>query len=97
MPRSVPGTPLIADPLVTVAPGPPVPRATDRPAVSAFRAVPWWQAGGMSEHADEKVNLHPGQYDEGGSGGMATRELAAHHGATPVEVDVEVEDDDAED
>jgi len=34
----------------------------------------------MSEpHEDEKVNLRPGQYDEGGHGGMATRELAAHH------------------
>ena len=33
----------------------------------------------MSEpHDDEHVNLHPGQYDEGGTGGMATRELAAH-------------------
>jgi hypothetical protein len=25
----------------------------------------------------DQVNLHPGQYDEGGEGGMATRELAA--------------------
>jgi hypothetical protein len=33
----------------------------------------------MSEpHDDEKINLRPGQYDEGGHGGMATRELAAH-------------------
>jgi len=33
----------------------------------------------MSEpHEDEQVNLRPGQYDEGGHGGMATRELAAH-------------------
>ena len=32
----------------------------------------------MSEpHDDAEVNLHPGQYDEGGEGGMATRELAA--------------------
>jgi hypothetical protein len=33
----------------------------------------------MSEHAgpDERPNLHPGQHDEGGTGGMATRELAA--------------------
>jgi hypothetical protein len=32
----------------------------------------------MSEPSDdEKVNLHPGQYDEGGHGGMATRELEA--------------------
>lgn len=45
------------------------------------------------EHGDEKVNLNPGQYDEGGHGGMATRELAAHHGADPVEVDVHVADD----
>jgi hypothetical protein len=36
------------------------------------------QARGMSEpHDDEKVNLHPGQHDEGGHGGMATRELEA--------------------
>ena len=34
----------------------------------------------MSEpHDDEHVNLHPGQYDEGGTGGMATRELQARH------------------
>jgi hypothetical protein len=26
---------------------------------------------------DENVNLHPGQRDEGGEGGMATREFAA--------------------
>jgi hypothetical protein len=30
------------------------------------------------EHEDEHVNLRPGQHDEGGHGGMATRELAAH-------------------
>ena len=30
----------------------------------------------MSE-TDDEVNLHPGQHDEGGHGGMATRELAA--------------------
>ncbi len=30
---------------------------------------------------DERVNLHPGQYDEGGEGGMATRELAAREQA----------------
>ena len=47
----------------------------------------------MSEHEGEKVNLHPGQYDEGGHGGMATRELAAHEGATPIPVDVQVADD----
>lgn len=29
----------------------------------------------------DAVNLHPGQYDEGGEGGMATRELAARHQA----------------
>jgi hypothetical protein len=29
------------------------------------------------EHGDETVNLHPGQHDEGGHGGMATRELEA--------------------
>jgi hypothetical protein len=28
-------------------------------------------------HADGP-NLHPGQHDEGGEGGMATREVAAH-------------------
>ncbi|WP_369140309.1 hypothetical protein [Modestobacter versicolor] len=34
----------------------------------------------MSEpHEDETVNLHPGQHDEGGHGGMATRELEAKH------------------
>ena len=27
----------------------------------------------------DPVNLHPGQVDEGGEGGMATRELAARH------------------
>jgi hypothetical protein len=27
----------------------------------------------------DEVNLHPGQVDEGGEGGMATRELAARH------------------
>ena len=34
----------------------------------------------MGKHSppDEQPNLHPGQYDEGGTGGMATRELAAH-------------------
>ena len=31
------------------------------------------------EHATDEPNLHPGQYDEGGEGGMATRELAARH------------------
>ncbi|NIH66684.1 hypothetical protein [Modestobacter marinus] len=28
---------------------------------------------------DDAPNLHPGQYDEGGTGGMATRELQARH------------------
>jgi len=31
------------------------------------------------EHPTDEPNLHPGQYDEGGEGGMATRELAARH------------------
>ena len=31
------------------------------------------------EHATDEPNLHPGQHDEGGEGGMATRELAARH------------------
>ena len=30
-----------------------------------------------AQHADQP-NLHPGQHDEGGQGGMATREHAAH-------------------
>ena len=30
------------------------------------------------ENDDQTINPHPGQHDEGGSGGMATRELAAH-------------------
>ena len=38
----------------------------------------------MSEPEQEKKrtdepNLHPGQYDEGGTGGMATREVQARH------------------
>ncbi|MCZ2858723.1 hypothetical protein [Blastococcus sp. VKM Ac-2987] len=34
----------------------------------------------MSEPQQEtdQPNLRPGQHDEGGTGGMATRELAAH-------------------
>jgi hypothetical protein len=34
----------------------------------------------MSEPREEndEPNLHPGPRDEGGQGGMATRELAAH-------------------
>jgi len=45
----------------------------------------------MSEpaHETDHPNLHPGQYDEGGSGGMATRELAAHH----LEEEQQAEDD----
>ena len=39
-------------------------------------------------HTADEPNLHPGQYDEGGEGGMATRELAARH---------QQEDDDPED
>jgi hypothetical protein len=42
---------------------------------------------GKHSHPQDEPNLHPGQYDEGGEGGMATRELAAH----------QQEDDDAED
>jgi hypothetical protein len=33
---------------------------------------------GKHSHPDDQPNLHPGQHDEGGTGGMATRELAAH-------------------
>ena len=54
------------------------------------------QARGMSEPDGDEVNLHPGQYDEGGHGGMATRELAAsqhEHDA----VDDAAADDPAED
>ncbi|WP_269801772.1 hypothetical protein [Blastococcus atacamensis] len=29
-------------------------------------------------HRAEEPNLQPGQHDEGGEGGMATREVAAH-------------------
>ena len=35
----------------------------------------------------DHVNLHPGQVDEGGEGGMATRELAARHQAEDDEED----------
>jgi hypothetical protein len=46
----------------------------------------------MSEpHEDEKVNLHPGQYDEGGQGGMATRELAAHQADEQVQAEDEAD------
>jgi len=41
-------------------------------------------------HRTDQPNLHPGQHDEGGEGGMATRELAAREQA-------EQEQDDAED
>jgi hypothetical protein len=34
---------------------------------------------GKHSHPDEQPDLRPGQYDEGGHGGMATREVAAHH------------------
>ncbi|WP_222268135.1 hypothetical protein [Modestobacter marinus] len=43
----------------------------------------------MSEpaHRTDEPNLHPGQHDEGGEGGMATRELAAHQQAERAERD----------
>ncbi|GAB4081306.1 hypothetical protein GCM10028783_22540 [Modestobacter muralis] len=58
--------------------------------VRVARAARAGQAGAMSapEPDHDQVNLHPGQYDEGGEGGMATRELAARQ---------QQEDDDAED
>ncbi|MCZ2837669.1 hypothetical protein [Modestobacter sp. VKM Ac-2985] len=31
------------------------------------------------ETETDQPNLHPGQHDEGGTGGMATRELQARH------------------
>lgn len=34
---------------------------------------------------DEPNNLHPGQHDEGGHGGMATRELDAEKEAGPTD------------
>jgi hypothetical protein len=34
---------------------------------------------GKHSHPDDEPNLHPGQHDEGGEGGMATREVAARH------------------
>ncbi|SFF02299.1 hypothetical protein SAMN05216574_10846 [Blastococcus tunisiensis] len=42
-------------------------------------AEPDRQAAGMTEprEDDETNNLHPGQHDEGGHGGMATRERDA--------------------
>ena len=38
---------------------------------------------------DEHVNLHPGQHDEGGEGGMATRELAAREQAEREQADAD--------
>lgn len=38
-------------------------------------------------HRTDEPNLHPGQYDEGGEGGMATRELAARQQAETDEED----------
>ncbi|MCZ2822860.1 MULTISPECIES: hypothetical protein [unclassified Modestobacter] len=32
-----------------------------------------------TEPETDQTNLHPGQHDEGGTGGMATRELQARH------------------
>ncbi|MCZ2821286.1 hypothetical protein O2V63_13155 [Modestobacter sp. VKM Ac-2977] len=32
-----------------------------------------------NERETDQPNLRPGQYDEGGTGGMATRELQARH------------------
>jgi hypothetical protein len=63
-------------------------KATGAPARVA-RSGAAGQAGAVNApepHHDEAdgqdaVNLHPGQYDEGGEGGMATRELAARHQA----------------
>ncbi|WP_222195585.1 hypothetical protein [Modestobacter italicus] len=37
----------------------------------------------MTENENDGPNLHPGQYDEGGTGGMATRELQARHADDP--------------
>jgi len=31
------------------------------------------------EKKTDEPNLHPGQHDEGGTGGMATREVQARH------------------
>jgi len=39
------------------------------------------------EDDDQPNNLHPGQHDEGGHGGMATRELDARQGADAPEDD----------
>jgi hypothetical protein len=48
----------------------------------------------MSEpaHRTDEPNLHPGQHDEGGEGGMATRELAARQQAEAAERDAEPTD-----
>ena len=43
------------------------------------------QARGMSEPDGDEVNLHPGQRDEGGHGGMATREHDAKKDDDPQE------------
>ena len=40
-----------------------------------------------STDEDESNNLHPGQHDEGGHGGMATRELDAREGNAEPEDD----------
>lgn len=42
---------------------------------------------GEPQQETDEPNLHPGQHDEGGTGGMATRELAAR------EADAAAEDD----
>ncbi len=49
------------------------------------------KARGVTEpaHQAEEPNLHPGQRDEGGTGGMATRELAAHQAEQAQGEDVE--------
>jgi hypothetical protein len=49
------------------------------------------KARGVTEpaHQAEEPNLHPGQHDEGGTGGMATRELAAHQAEEAQGEDVE--------
>jgi len=42
------------------------------------------------EHSQDEAepnNLHPGQHDEGGHGGMATRELDARQGEEQLEED----------
>jgi len=48
----------------------------------------------MSEPTSDVLenNLHPGQYDEGGHGGMATRELAAHQHEHDAATDDPVDD-----